>query len=70
MATGSSGRSNPLGEEWNGTTWTVLSPPTSGKIDSYHGVAGPAASLCVAVGSGYRPSVEQTLIANWQRPTS
>jgi hypothetical protein len=77
MAIGGSSYHNPLGERWNGMTWTLVSQPTSGntasysgKTDSYNGVACPAVSLCVAVGSGDRSSVEQTLIANWGGPAS
>lgn len=74
-----SGAVTPLTEEWNGKTWTVLSPltPTGGQNAVFTGVGCgiKATMMCEAVGSYSNSSGIQTALAelysgaNWQAQT-
>jgi hypothetical protein len=54
-------------EQWNGTSWSVItSPNTSPTANNYlNGVACPSASDCWAVGSQNAGSGNQTLVERW-----
>ena len=58
-------------ERWNGSSWTVDSPPLpSGLTGSVelHGVSCTSSSFCVAVGR-YEASVSKTLVVAWNGST-
>ena len=56
-----------LVEQWNGTTWAIVpSPNVPSAEDSYlEGVSCPTTTFCVAAGSTYNGSEDQTLIEQW-----
>jgi hypothetical protein len=53
-------------EQWNGTSWSIISSPDIGPSDSLSGVAAVSASDVWAVGSGSNSmGYPQTLIEKW-----
>jgi len=56
-----------LVEQWNGTTWSIVPSPNVPSVeDNYlEGVSCPTTTFCVAAGSTYNGSEEQTLIEQW-----
>jgi hypothetical protein len=46
----------PLAEEWNGSTWTIIRPPTTGLQSWLDGIQCLNASTCMAVGGYYKTS--------------
>ena len=58
-------------EQWNGTTWSIVSSPnTSATQDNYlYGVSCTSASACTAVGDYYNGTDNQTLIEQWNGTT-
>jgi len=56
-----------LVEQWNGTTWSIVSSPdtSSSQDNDLNGVSCFSASSCTAVGDYYTGSYNQTLIEQW-----
>jgi hypothetical protein len=54
-----------LVEQWNGTTWSIVSSPNVGAFGTFlYGVSCASTTTCVAVGSGSGDD-EQTLAEHW-----
>lgn len=64
-ATGSSGRTRPLAERWDGSSWSVQRTPALSEAVGYlAGVSCGSVSLCVAVGyAGNRPGTTGVALA-------
>jgi len=61
-----SGVYRTLIEQWNGTSWAIVTSPNNGTSTNYLlGVTCASASECWAVGNYYNGSVDQTLIEQW-----
>ncbi len=56
----------PLAELWNGTDWTLLSPPNLGDQDFFSAVSCVSATACTAVGGSASPPV---VAASWNGST-
>jgi hypothetical protein len=54
----------PLAEQWNGTSWTVLGSPTISPQGQFNGVSCKATS-CEAVGGLFSGSSGQVLVDGW-----
>lgn len=62
----STGIQQTLIEQWNGTSWSIISSPNIGPSDSLYGVAAVSASDVWAVGLGSNSmQIPQTLIEKW-----
>jgi hypothetical protein len=69
LSTTSAGPQQALAEQWNGSSWSVVTPPNpaTSAWDSPNGVSCVSASFCAAVGDFYNTgtSTDQTLAENW-----
>ncbi len=55
-----------LAERWNGTTWTLQTPPNPPDYNSFFtGISCPSATVCTAVGTSFRPENTKTLAEQW-----
>jgi hypothetical protein len=51
---------------WDGTVWSIVSSPNAGTIyDEVRSVSCVSATECVAVGSAYTGSADETLVMVW-----
>ena len=60
-----------LVEAWNGSTWTVASSPNTSpnQGNDLRGISCTSATNCVAVGSYYNGTAQQTLVEAWNGST-
>ncbi len=64
----SSGYKQTLIEEWDGTSWSILSSPNTLYVpsrDKLLGISCASTTFCMAVGDYYNGSNYQTLVAEW-----
>jgi hypothetical protein len=56
---------------WDGTVWSIVSSPNAGTIyDELRSVSCVSATECVAVGSAYTGSADETLVMVWDGSVS
>jgi hypothetical protein len=59
------GTFQPLAEAWNGTAWSVVSPPATPHNSGFRAVSCKAVNRCVAVGHADQLNTAQTLVETW-----
>jgi len=60
----------PLAEKWNGTTWTLTTPPDDTlQSSALSGVSCTTAKFCLAVGSGHTGTSPGTFADKWNGAT-
>jgi len=65
VGSSSSGSNQTLAEQWNGTSWKIVSSPNAGSGDSLYGVGVASSHTIWSVGDYYNGSIYQPLVELW-----